>query len=133
MWACCLLVSGTGPTAEWAADGPAISSSCSSMRRAPYHYESCSRLPTVPYPVNPPAPVAIPQRPGRRPPPHDLECAHVLLAGAGAKLDGSTEDNRRAVDAYCRVLDSLLAQGGLLCSRCGRGCWTQTGGGCSLT
>lgn len=51
------------------------------------------------------------QRPGRRPPPHDLECAHILLAGAGPKLDGSSEDNRRAMDAYCRVLETVLAQG----------------------
>jgi len=69
------------------------------------------RLPTLHHSSLPTPPLPTVQFPGRRPPPHDLECAHILLAGAGPKLDGSSEDNRRAMDAYCRVLEAVLAQG----------------------
>ena len=45
------------------------------------------------------------------PGPHDLECLHLLLAGAGPQLDAASEESRRTVDGYCHTIGGLLASG----------------------
>lgn len=42
---------------------------------------------------------------------HDLECAHLMLAGAGAKLDAQGPQGCKAMDGYMRRLDGLLSHG----------------------